>query len=308
MSKKHKASILSLKKQPNLSKNVFKMSNEKILKKNEIRIASFVTEHDIPISVADHLTELIKTICNSEMNPSQISKLSCSRTKCTAIINHVTGRVSFENLVGTLKKEKFSLLVDESTDNSAVKNLAMVVRFNDDQFKIKDEFLSLIPVSDASAEGLYNTIISFFNKHNIPYKKNLVGFAADGANTMMGRKKSLKTLLSKDIPNLFVIKCICHSLALCASYACEKLPNTLEKIIRNIYSYFQHSYKRQSEFKEFQTFLNIKPHKLLHPAQTRWLSLNAAILRVLEQYEALRLYFRSEVFDKSSLGATLIIC
>nr|CAI5861430.1 unnamed protein product [Callosobruchus analis] len=45
---------------------------------------------------------------------------------------------------------------------------------------------------------------------------------------MMGAHNSLKTLLVNDIPDLYTMKCICHSLALCASYASEKLPD--EKI------------------------------------------------------------------------------
>ncbi|CAH1998592.1 unnamed protein product [Acanthoscelides obtectus] len=33
---------------------------------------------------------------------------------------------------------------------------------------------------------------------------------------------------------------------------------------------------RFKRFSEFQTFFNIKPHKLLHSSQTRWLSLISA--------------------------------
>lgn len=58
----------------------------------------------------------------------------------------------------------------------------------------------------------------------------MIGFAADGTNTMMGAHNSLQALIKKDIPNVFIIKCICHSLALCASYACENFPNGLEDL------------------------------------------------------------------------------
>nr|CAI5832605.1 unnamed protein product [Callosobruchus analis] len=116
----------------------------------------------------------------------------------------------------------------------------------------------------------------------------------------MGAHNSLKTLLVNDIPDPYTMKCICHSLALFASYASEKLPDDAEKLVRSIYSYMHHSYKRQSSFQEFQIFYNIKPHKLLHPSQTRWLSLISAVSRVLEQYDALQNYFRIEAFDQAS--------
>lgn len=94
---------------------------------------------------------------------------------------------------------------------SSEKHLAIVVRYNK-HFIIKDHFLGLILVNDASVQNLYNVITHFFSENNIPYKENLVGFAAD----------------------LYVMKCICHSLALCASYVCEKLPDDAEKLVRSV--------------------------------------------------------------------------
>lgn len=51
--------------------------------------------------------------------------------------------------------------------------------------------------------------------------ENLLGFASDGANAMLGRRNSIKTRLMEKQPNLFVIHCICHVAALCASHACK---------------------------------------------------------------------------------------
>ena len=48
---------------------------------------------------------------------------------------------------------------------------------------------------------------------------------------------------------------------------------------------------------EFQHFTDIAPHKLLAPSQTRWLSLEICIRRMLEQWDALRAYFMSESDD-----------
>lgn len=187
----------------------------------EIRIAAFVAEHNIAIAAVDHLVALIKKL---QLNEDSIKQLTCNRTKCTALINNVIGESSFESLVNNLRNQKFSLLVVESTDHSSIKNLAVVVRINNN-FNISDNFLALLPVSDASAQNLYNTITDFFNSNAIPFKDKMIGFVADA---MMGSRHSLKTLLAKDIPTLFSMKCICHSLALCASYASAK--NCLESL------------------------------------------------------------------------------
>ena len=42
----------------------------------------------------------------------------------------------------------------------------------------------------------------------------------------------------------------------------------------------------------------LKPHKLLGIGQTRWLSLESCVSRVLEQWDALRLYFTGVVAEK----------
>ena len=57
--------------------------------------------------------------------------------------------------------------------------------------------------------------------------------------------------------------------------------------------YFHKSPKRQRMFEGYQSFTECKPHKLLKAAQTRWLSLEACVNHLLEQYEALLSYFQS---------------
>ncbi|XP_050065670.1 E3 SUMO-protein ligase KIAA1586-like [Aphis gossypii] len=186
-------------------------------------------------------------------------------------------------------------MIDESTDKSSTKHLAIVSRMvQSSNFEVKDEFVKLIEVSDASAKGVYDAIIHFFNTHDIPYKHNLAGFASDGANVMFGNKHSVKTLLEQDVPHLFVIKCLCHSLALCASYACEKLPNDVENLVNEVYNYMKFSSKRQKQFQEFQEFLDMKPYKLLQPSQTRWLALHACVKRMVDLYKSIKLYFQAE--------------
>ena len=73
--------------------------------------------------------------------------------------------------------------------------------------------------------------------------------------------------------------------------------------MRDIYSHFSHSAKRLAEFKHFQHFTSTEPHKILKPAQTRWLSLHQCVVRVLEQWSALEAYFE-QAAQKERLIAT----
>lgn len=126
--------------------------------------------------------------------------------------------------------------MDESTDKGCTKHLCLLARTLVDS-DVKDSFLGLIPIEDGSAATLHAKMVTFFVSNKIPYKENMISFGADGANTMFGARHSLVTLLKEDNPSLFTMKCICHSYALCASYACLKLPRVLD-LTRDIYSFF----------------------------------------------------------------------
>lgn len=86
-------------------------------------------------------------------------------------------------------------------------------------------------------------------------------------------------------------------ICLCVSHVCLKLSTSLEDLCRNIFSHFSHSSLRQHELKEFQNFLDLSPHKMLAFGQTRWLSLEACVGRIFEQWDALTLYFTSFISE-----------
>lgn len=136
-------------------------------------------------------------------------------------------------------------------DISSKKLLSMVVRTSDG-FNTNDYFFGSVEVTAANA---------------------------DGANNMTGKNHSVAALLKKDCPYLVVLKCICHSFALCASYACEFLPSSVESTARDVYNY---SPKRIGEFQDILCLLGDKPVKLLQPSKTHWLSLEMVVKRLID--------------------------
>eukprot|EP00117_Sycon_ciliatum_P018748 scpid21301/ scgid2217/ len=59
------------------------------------------------------------------------------------------------------------------------------------------------------------------------------------------------------------------------------------------YNFFDRSTKLTAELRKVQQEYDVKQHKLVKPAPTRWLSLHASVMRMLEQWEALLHYFQS---------------
>ncbi len=79
------------------------------VKDGELRLASFIAEHDVPMSIADHLPKLMKTACKD----SKIAeKIKCGRTKFTGMLTNVTGKETHEQLLKLMRKQEFSLIVD----------------------------------------------------------------------------------------------------------------------------------------------------------------------------------------------------
>ncbi|KAJ8930686.1 hypothetical protein NQ314_016491, partial [Rhamnusium bicolor] len=135
---------------------------------------------------------------------------------------------------------------------------------------------------------------------------NIIGFGSDGCNVMMGEYNSVSSRFKELCPGIFILKCICHSLHLCSSQACKSLPRATEDLARNIYTFFKSSSKRQHDFRKFQMFVEVDIHKILHPSQSRWLSVAAVVKRILEQWSALQLFFTSKFLDERLLAVEQI--
>ena len=110
----------------------------------------------------------------------------------------------------------------------------------------------------------------------------------------MGKKSGFQKLLKNDVPNVFIMGCVCHSFALCASHTVHVLPSYLEAFLKNLATYFSGSSKRQRDFTLIQETIKSPGNKIPKRSQTRWLSREKVILVILNQYSALVLYFQSE--------------
>jgi len=103
----------------------------------------FISEHNIPLRTSDHLVSLFKSICPES---NVVKNLTFNRTKATAITNNVIGKYEFENLIERMK-QSFSIMIDESTDKSSTKHLAVVSRMvQSSNFVVRNEFVKLIEV------------------------------------------------------------------------------------------------------------------------------------------------------------------
>lgn len=111
----------------------------------ELQAAMFIVQKNLPISIADDFIKFLKTI---DINEKIQKKLWCRRTKCHSLICNVLGRYSESQLLERLRQGKFSIMIDEATDISMKKHLAICVWHlsPNNQFTVEDNFLALLEV------------------------------------------------------------------------------------------------------------------------------------------------------------------
>lgn len=102
-------------------------------------------------------------------------------------------------------------------------------------------FLDLATVTGSTADDIVATIKDTLNKNRINLN-NLVGIGTDNASVMIGVNNGVKKKLKNEVPNMVLIKCVCHSLQFLVSFAVKEcLPRNLEFLIQETYNWFSKS-------------------------------------------------------------------
>ena len=90
--------------------------------------------------------------------------------------------------------ECYSLVVDESTNESTISCLGITIKyFSKSQDKIVDTVYRLLPLVDTKAVTVYDAIKKCLKEDNLSLEK-MIGIGTDGASTMVGCHHSVFSL------------------------------------------------------------------------------------------------------------------
>ncbi|XP_051798030.1 uncharacterized protein LOC127531856 [Acanthochromis polyacanthus] len=269
-------------------------------KTNELKIATYIACHT-SISAVDHLSELVGSTSTEK-------ELKIHRTKCTALINNVIAPCMFRDLMSDIGDAQYSLVIDESTDITSVKQLCVVIRyFSVKRNKIVSTFLGMINLDGETAEAIASTLTSFLQSVGLDMKK-CMGLGTDGCSVMVGKRNSVYTHLLQKNPNLQLLKCVCHSIQLCVSKAVETLPRNLEYLVSHSHNWFSHSALRRREYAKIYSLINPGevPLILTQMSGTRWLSIHDCCSRILQQWDELKLHFQQSKDQQRCYDAEIL--
>ncbi|KAL4131466.1 hypothetical protein QTP88_008775 [Uroleucon formosanum] len=204
-------------------------------------------------------------------------------------INNVSkNRISFLSNVSQNKLLDI-MKVYTTTDLSSLEQVVFVLRYVY-MGKIKERLIAFETVEDSSGKGIFDVFQKLMQQYNINWKEYLYAQSYDGAASMQGQYKGLKTLIQKENDKAIYVWCFAHRLNLVIVDTADASTNTknffgdLQALVN-----FMRARKRTAEF--------VKSQKLLQPlkrvrsmknfSDTRWTSHGRVIEVIFSKFDAL---------------------
>ena len=184
--------------------------------------------------------------------------LKLHRTKATHLVKKILGPYFRSELKTDLKDAPFSLLVDESTDQSTVKLVAIAVRYYSNSLKkIVSTYPGMEELPHADAISLEAAVRRIMEEWSLE-GKNMVGLATDVASVMVGRHHSLQNIIRRTWPHVIHNSCTNHALDLVAKNAVKAaLPSSVEYVLQASFNWFSHSASRIDEYRQIAELIGI---------------------------------------------------
>ena len=120
------------------------------------------------------------------------------------------------------KANFFSILADESKDESKKEQLAIIVRYVDEEGIIHERFLTFVEARSLNDESLTTYLISTLNKHGLNLAC-IVFQAYDGAAVMIGNCHGVQQRIKEIYPSAMYIYCYAHKLNLVLVCSAKKI-------------------------------------------------------------------------------------
>ncbi|KAL7289633.1 hypothetical protein TKK_0016487 [Trichogramma kaykai] len=228
---------------------------EKAVITAELILSAYAAVYDIPKLKFDTLVPVMKIM----FKDSKIAEnFRMDRRRIGEIIEKVLAPAHVDRLRSILQKQKFSIIVDESTDVSTTHSMCIVVRYvNFEAQKIDESLWSLKHLysdptnCDTSSETLTKHVIESFESENVPIEY-MTGFRSDTCNVMMGCSNSVATKLKTLLPRIIINKCKCHLEHLNAKRGYVQLPKSFMSLLTLIPNHIRASGKRNGGWRWHQ--------------------------------------------------------
>ena len=260
-------------------------------------------------------SELSRLIALQELNGLAMGNVLTSHQSAANIAEHIAEEMRCKLASHIVQSgSKFSLMVDESTTVSQEQCMIVYVRAEFDGIAC-NYFLGCIPIRQANAESLYESLTSFLHGLGITseiLKSQMIGFCSDGASNMTGKFKGLGTLLRQNVgDHLQTFHCMAHRLEL-AIHSTVKEINPVghfQILLDSLYAFYSRSPKNQRELEDHAESLSVELLKVGRVFDVRWVFSSFRAIRALwRDHPALCRHLNSVASDTTRGGAERTKC
>eukprot|EP00102_Acyrthosiphon_pisum_P012922 XP_008182269.1 PREDICTED: zinc finger MYM-type protein 1-like [Acyrthosiphon pisum] len=141
-------------------------------------------------------------------NEKLLKNDSINRGKLT-FVSKDSQNAMLEALAETLRDEilqkvknagMFSVIIDTTTDNAKIDQLAFVIRYCSDDGEVFERLVGIDEVNDSSGKGMFDVFCELCERYGLNWRKQLIGQAYDGASNMQSELKGLRGYIQAQNP------------------------------------------------------------------------------------------------------------
>ena len=200
-----------------------------------------------------------------------------------------------DQLVQDISNKPFVFKFDETTTSQVKKKYdAYIIYMSYRYQKIVTSYCGSLFVGHCTASDLENHFYEFIRKLGLktPY---LLSLGMDGPNVSKSFAEKLSVEL-KSVDNTSYIdvgSCSLHTCNNAFAEALKTLKETinLDQIPIDLHFFFKHSAARREDYVSVSSITDVTTQFLLKHCQSRWLSLDRVLVRIVEQFKNLKEYF-----------------
>ena len=231
-----------------------------------------------------------------------------SRQIVGEFLQSISRQLEEDTLQQLVSSTYFSIMTDESTDISVLKQLVLVVRYLLPTGDVTTSFLAIDDLPDGTAETIEAAILKITDTKSVDLSK-LRGFGSDGAPVMCGSRSGVAKRLTNTFPKLINIHCVNHRLALAAAHAADDIPYLVKfkATIQTLFLFYQNSTVRMAGLHAIQEVLDDPVIKLKQAKDVRWLSHESAISSILRTMQSLIVSLEREGSERDEPAAVGLV-
>jgi hypothetical protein len=168
--------------------------------------------------------------------------------------------------------------------------------WSDEKGGVVTQHLETFFIGHATAQIIADHLLRAIDNANL-LKKNLVAVASDGPNV----NKKVWKLINEEVKTVRGVglvdigTCSLHIVHNAFLKGLDKLGEKSSELVLLVYHFFDGWPSRWEDFEEIQGKKKVPKHRFIKHASTRWLTILPALLRLLEQWDALKEYFLKHI-------------